>query len=626
MATVRDAAILVLSTIAAAMHAVEPTDHAVGVTVVTQAAPAAITLQWPADAAATQYRIYRRAFGSTSWGAAVATLASSATSWSDTGVAVGSRYEYQVVRTGSVTAYGYQLAGIRVPVVDDRGKVVLLVDATMASPLSSELARLASDLVADGWRVDRRDVSRTATVASVRALVQGAVSNAARDQVLILGHVPVPYSGALYPDGHPEHRGAWPADVIYADLNGAYTDTSTDTSSVSGPARPEIVNVPGDGKFDQSYTTGTSFVGLGRVDLANMPAFALSETELLRRYLGKDHAFRRKAVVAAPRGLIDDGFRDFGGEAFAQSGWRSFTALVGPANVTELDWFTTLPTNDYLLAYGDGGGWFQGAGGVGSTGDFAAQGSRAVFTMLFGSYFGDWDVADNFLRAPLAANGLGLTCCWAGRPNWVMHPMGLGEPIGVTARIRFADPYGYPNAGGSSGAVHVALMGDPTLRLHVVAPPPSASASPSAGGIAVSWVASPDAALGYHVLRSSSANGPFTRLTSSPVGGTTYHDLPGAGTWHYLVKAVRLETSFSGSYFNTSLGAAAVATTASGATAGTSTSGTGTTGTSSTAGTGSTGPGTSAAGGRSKTECGLGSALALMLGILSAAARGRRRR
>ena len=95
-----------------------------------------------------------------------------------------------------------------------------------------------------------------------------------------------------------------------------------------------------------------------------------------------------------------------------------------------LDWFSTLATQSYLWGYGCGGGSFTGAGGVGSTADFAATDTQVVFTMLFGSYFGDWDTTDNFLRAPLATSTYGLSDAWAGRPAWYFHPMGLGETLG----------------------------------------------------------------------------------------------------------------------------------------------------------------------------------------------------
>ena len=532
-------------------------DYAVQMTAAVQSAPPRITLSWPAFAAATQFVVYRKAWGTSAWGTAVATLAGSATGYADGAVTVGTAYEYQVRRTANVTGYGYLATGIAVPLVEDRGKVVLVVDATMAAALATELLRLQSDLAGDGWTVLRHDVSRTSSVPSVKALVKADYSaDPTRVKtVFLFGHVPVPYSGSLAPDGHSDHVGAWPADLYYGEMDGTWTDTLTLTGTGRGS------NVPGDGKFDQSYAPGgTVELAVGRVDLANMPAFApKTEVDLLRQYLNKDHGFRLKAWTLPARGLIDDNFGAFGGEAFASTGWRAFSAFFGPANVFALDWFGTLGGSGYLWAYGCGGGNYTGAGGVGSTANFAATDTKTAFTFLFGSYFGDWDVSNNFLRAPLATTSYGLTCAWAGRPAWYVHHMAMGETIGYAARVSQNNSSTYFYGYGPS--VHVALMGDPTLRMHVVAPVSNVAAAGGAGAATITWTASPDAVAGYHVYRAPSAAGPFTRLTTVLVTGTSFVDTaaPG-GSPTYLVRAVKLETNPSGSYWNASTGIAGTAT------------------------------------------------------------------
>jgi len=530
-------------------------DYAVQVTAAVQSAPPRITLSWPAFAGATQHTVSRKAWGAASWGVPV-TLGASATGYVDSGVSVGTKYEYQVLRTASVTGYGYLATGIEIPLVEDRGKLVLVVDATYAPDLATELTRLQADLAGDGWTVLRHDVARAATVPSVKALVKADYdADPTRvNSVFLFGHVPVPYSGSIAPDGHGDHVGAWPADLYYGDMDGVWTDGST----LTGTGRQS--NVPGDGKFDQSSAPGAIELGVGRVDLANMPAFApKTERDLLRQYLNKDHGFRVKAWTLPARGLIDDNFGAFGGEAFASTGWRAFSGFFGPANVFALDWFGTLATNGYLWAYGCGGGNYTGAGGVGSTSNFAATDTKTAFTFLFGSYFGDWDVSDNFLRAPLATTTYGLTCAWAGRPAWHVHHMAMGETIGYAARLTQNNSVTYFYGYGPS--VHIALMGDPTLRMHVVAPAANVTATGGAGSATVSWAASADAVAGYHVYRGAGAGGPFVRLTPSLVAGAPFVDTGvSGGSYTYLVRAVRLETSASGSYWNASTGASASAT------------------------------------------------------------------
>jgi hypothetical protein len=510
----------------------------------------AITLSWPANAQATGFTVYRKAIPSASWGSPIASLPQTATGYQDTNVSVGIPYEYRVSSstTGGVFANGYLASGIELPLVESRGKVVLVVDGTYASSLATELAQLARDLAGDGWTVLRHDVLRNAAVPSVKALIQADYQADPSNvkAVFLFGHVPVPYSGATNPDGHPDHYGAWPADLYYGDMDGVWTDVQDYSSTVAGRQH----NLAGDGKFDQTYAPSSIELQVGRVDLADMPSFSRSELELLRQYLNKDHNFRHRLVTAQRRGLVDDNFGYFSGEAFAASGWRNFSAFFGAANVQALDWFGTLATQSYLWAYGCGGGWYQGAGGVGSTANFAATDTQAVFTMLFGSYFGDWDTTDNFLRAPLATSTWGLTSAWAGRPHWYFHHMGMGEPIGYSARVSQNNSGTY--AGGYGPAVHVALMGDPTLRMHVVAPPTALTAGAPSGGTALlQWAPSADPVLGYAVFRAPSPNGSFTRVNAALVTGTFYA-APASGGETWSVRAVLLESGGAGSYYNAS--------------------------------------------------------------------------
>lgn len=528
---------------------------AVPVAVQVVSSPPSFTFSWPLDTAANSFTVVHRVTGTTNWGASTTIPGGgTATGWTDTNVTPGVRYDYWFTRNANFgQARTFLNCGIEVPLVETRGKLLLVVDSSMALPLAGELERLTADLVGDGWSVQRLNVLRTQSVASVKARIVAAYNADPSNvkAVFLFGHVPVPYSGAINPDGHPDHYGAWAADVYYGDINGVWTDSTVNTTVASRAANR---NIPGDGKFDQSSTPSDVDLMVGRVDLYDMPAFASSETELLRAYLGKDHDYRHKRFAVDQRAVIDDNFGWFGGEAFASSGWRSFYALLGPANVAAADYFTTLNTTSgggYVWSYGCGGGWYQGAGGVGNTTDFAGSSNRNVFTMLFGSYFGDFDVTDSFLRAPLC-QGWTLTNCWAGRPHWTMHHMGLGEPIGYSARYSQNDFF----AGGfGTHWVHIALMGDPTLRQHVVAPPSALTATTAGAQVALSWTASADPVAGYHVYRAVFPEGPYTRLTTTAVAGTTYTDTaPLAGYAAYMVRAARLEQAATGSYWNQSQG------------------------------------------------------------------------
>lgn len=180
---------------------------------------------------------------------------------------------------------------------------------------------------------------------------------------------------------------------------------------------------------------------------------------------------------------------------------------------------------------------------------------HAVFTLVFGSWHGDWDNEDNIMRALLATKTHGLAAAWSGRPHWFMHPMGLGEPLGSAARLTQNNTGLYRNQSNSSAhLVHIALMGDPSLRLLPVAPPASLGGSLAGTSATLGWTPSPDPVLGYHVYRAASASGPFTRLTGALLTGTTFVDVSAPAGATYMVRAVKLETTPSGSYYNASQG------------------------------------------------------------------------
>jgi hypothetical protein len=528
-------------------------DYAVQVSATVQTNPPLITLSWSAEPGATDYSLYRKSRDDTSWGVATS-LGANATNYLDSNVLVGTGYEYRINKTTPThSGVGYLYAGIEVPLVEARGKVVLLVDNIHTSSLSNELGRLQQDLIGDGWTVLRHDVSRSGAVTNIKALITADYNAdpASVKSVFLFGHVPVPYSGNLAPDGHPEHQGAWPADVYYGDVDGAWSDSVIDTTLASDPRN---WNVPGDGKFDQTILPSDLELQVGRVDMANLPAFSVNETELLRRYLNKDHGFRHQLFTAERRGLIDDELGFLNGEVPAVNGWRNFAPFFGPANAIAGDWLTTLATQSFLWGYGCGAGDHTSCSGVATAAELADSDQRVVFTMFFGSYFGDWDSQNNFMRAALATTNYTLTSAWVARPHWHFHHMALGETIGFSALLSQNNSGVLYSFNSDPRRVHIALMGDPALRMHIVAPPTNLVAvANGSGGVDLNWGVSPDSVLGYQVYRATNAAGPYTRLNNTLVSGSSYTDAAPTAT-NYMVRAVKLEVSGSGSYYNASQG------------------------------------------------------------------------
>lgn len=530
-------------------------------------APAEITLNWLTNTNATPntYLIWRKEKGATSWGASPVSLPSTTLTYTDNTVEVGVSYEYRIeLRLAStIYAWGYINAGINVELDPNKGDMLLVVDSTHFTTLSSEIQQLEDDLYRDGWMVTTIGVDPTATAAYVKSKILSTEASLSNLQGLyLLGNVPVPYSGNLYPDAHPDHEGAWPADVYYGDLDGTWTDATVNNTVATSPRND---NVPGDGKFDQSKVPSEIELQIGRVDMNDLPAFTLTESELLQAYLNKAHDFKEALYQPMERGLVDQGGFTAYAEGFAQNGFRNFTAFFGDANVDHVDYWTNLDTTSYLWSYGCGAGSYTSAGGLNggaalTTAQMAAGNPQTVFTMLFGSYFGDWDVSNNFLRSSIAS-GKTLSCSWAGRPNFHYHHMALGENIGYSARLsqtKFSGYHSLDLGGGfvTTEGVHVAQMGDPSLRMYYIIPPTDLTVTNVDNVAELSWTASTDGSVeGYNVYRRTNST-LWEKVNTSLVATTTYSDatVPTGEEYIYLVKAVKTKTNGSGIFYNESLG------------------------------------------------------------------------
>lgn len=529
-------------------------DASIQLTATIQYNPASISLKWLNNGNATQFTVYRKLKTDNAWSNLMANLPDTATQFVDASVQIGDSYEYYVNGNfNGYTADGYINAGMGIAPIEDRGMLILMVDSLFTMPLASQITRLVADLAGDGWKVIRHDVSRNASVLSVKNLIVNDYNlhPTQTKAIFLLGHIPVPYSGNINPDGHPDHEGAWAADLYYADIDGIWTDISVN-NTVAAAVRNQ--NIPGDGKFDQSVLPTDAELQIGRVDFYDLPAFATTETQLMQNYLDKDHDYKHKNFTVNHQALVDDNFGYFYGEVFAANAWKNFSPLVGTANVSSNDYFASMANNSYLWSYGCGGGTYTSAGGIGSTSDFATANLQSVFTMLFGSYFGDWDSQNNFLRAALA-QGKTLTNCWAGRPHWALHCMALGENIGYSTLIS-QNNYGLYAYNYGDRMVHIALMGDPTLRNDVISPPANVSATIIGSDCQISWTASADTILGYYIYAKKDTDIDFVRITGTPVIASPYiHScVIDSGLYTYMVRAIRLENTPSGTYYNLSQG------------------------------------------------------------------------
>ena len=307
-----------------------------------------------------------------------------------------------------------------------------------------------------------------------------------------------------------------------------------------------------------------SGVGWGR------PIDASLETDLLRRYLNKDHAFRHGQFDVQRRALIDDSLQ--GG---APS--RYMTPLVGSENVyaqqdTSRNWKDELQTNSYLWAYGGATGSYWGSGDnlndVLSSDFLSKNPSLAVFTEQFSSFSLEHHFTDNLLRSILANEGYGLTATWGNWGDFSYYHMGAGGTIGASNLVTQNRGVEFGQFDGQA-EVYTALLGDPTLRMHSVKPVSNVVSSYNGSEVDLTWTPSPEDSanggtvefggsfVGYHVYRAASLSGPFVRVNvdnQELFTGTALLIPDGHSNDIYMVRAVKLENVASGSYYNLSQG------------------------------------------------------------------------
>ncbi len=570
------------------------------------------------------YSIGRRTAGETG---AFSTVASGVrtNAWIDTAAVLGRYYEYRVNRHSTIPVYDHPTitVGRNGVAMDRRGRALILVDNTVSNSIATELEAYKADLIADGWIVTTTNAPRhmdpaypnpwtgtnwysyTNQVSS--AMTTNRVNATAlksyitnwhnlspndTNVIVIVGHVTVPYSGSIAEDGHPEHRGAWPADSWYGDLTGAWLDdqlllpdgmTNSDGTLVGFV--PIAVNYPNDGRWNQNTlplepdgSPGRLELAVGRIDFRMLEDFIQgaeeisnvrddTEIRLIRQYFNKTAGFRRAQLLHK-----EDFVAFFKDSSFLQTAktvlrvqkraWN--TEIMNPDRYQE-DLFFSGPKNlmGFIGNYGDydrigvNQGSYQHrvldiAGGLpGNT-------PRGLFQLFRGSYFGEWlnGTSDkqgrSLLRAVLAIPDASLTVTWIDNAVWgTWRPdrFFAGAHYGTALQDSFA-----ANAGVSCRTTFI--LGDPLLRAHPLAPITSLANSKNGTNVTLSWAVNTNATAGYRILRATSTNSASWQVLAEVSATSTNwtHTATNPSTNVYLVKAQALKTTGSGSYTNTSLG------------------------------------------------------------------------
>lgn len=524
-----------------------------------------IQLTWLLDLDASEYIVYRKLKGATNWGAPLVNLPATAISYTDNSAQLGILYDYKVLMNSSAALpkYGYLSSGIEVVANSNRGiAIVVIENSYLTNPnYQAKIDNYLLSLEKDGWYPKSIFVNASDIVQQVKNQIVAKYNEAPNQtsMLVLLGNVPVPYSGEIYPDGHTNHIGAWPTDAFYADMDGNWTDNTINNST---SANPKNHNIPGDGKLDQSYLPSTVELQVGRIDFSDLPITGKTEEQLMMNYLDKLYAFKSALIQVDERGLIDDEFTGYP-EGFSQNGYRNFSGLVGRNNIVKSDYFTTLsynnsPADTYLWSFGCGGGNYTGASGIGSSNDFANDSLSSVFTMLFGSYFGDWNYTNGLLKTSLT-QGNTLTTVWAGRPNWHFYHMAMGENIGYSAKLTQNNNSNYisnTTYNFFNQYISTCLLGDPALRNTYLPTTSALSASGNGTSTNLVWNAEPTAD-GYNIYRRYEDSTNFEKLNANLVTNLNFTDnsLTVPGQVIYYVKSVKNKISPSGMFENESLAA-----------------------------------------------------------------------
>ena len=182
--------------------------------------------------------------------------------------------------------------------------------------------------------------------------------------------------------------------------------------------------------------------------------------------------------------------------------------------------------------------------------------SYVVFTEQEGSISVESDRSDSLLRSIIANDGYGLTSTWIYGNRFDYYHIGAGGTIGDSLLVTQNRGIEYGQADANAD-IWFAMLGDPTLRMHIISPPTDVQTD----GVNVIWNASTDASVeSYNVYRAAIGSAPgtisFERIGSVAAATNSFRDPTGSTSgYQYMVRAVKREDGPSGTYYNLSQGA-----------------------------------------------------------------------
>ncbi len=207
-----------------------------------------------------------------------------------------------------------------------------------------------------------------------------------------------------------------------------------------------------------------------------------------------------------------------------------------PAVRCKLMLLMVVVTNLLLLSAGCGGGASRSSSSTQTT---PGQLSAKPASIAFGN-----DTLNSAMTQSVQlsnAGGSSLTVAQASTSGPGFQVTGLAVPMALASgqTTTFSVTFDPSSPGAATGSVQITTA-DGGAPLMITLSGTGVNPSPNSHAVALNWVASTSAVVGYNVYRGSQSGGPYTQTTSSPVAGTTFTDSAVAAgqTYWYVVTAV----------------------------------------------------------------------------------------
>ena len=152
-------------------------------------------------------------------------------------------------------------------------------------------------------------------------------------------------------------------------------------------------------------------------------------------------------------------------------------------------------------------------------------------------------------------NGNTLSSIWAGRPNWQIHSMAMGYPIGRSlVNIQNNNSLNY-NSGIASKGIHISLLGDPSLEAFPAEAIEEIEVSYDGAEATIEWTAYDNIALeAYHIYELIDYELIPVAVVDPNVQSYTINCLDYNVSQTFIVRASFIEETKSGTFINYSIG------------------------------------------------------------------------